>query len=192
MREMTHLRRQSQFPSLCFSSFFQLHLPFPLTGGYECRFSAPRPFRREPDSARLSPFALSSECSYFTPFFLASAPRSRSGRWGFYGLRLFVRFSSISGLRRRRRGVPNRLATSSHDPATLAHLRDGRDQRPGGLPPGPQAALPLIMREMAHLRFHDALSLFIPLLSRSGRLMDSQAASVRTLITPPSSLSPRR
>ena len=84
MREMTHLRRQSQFPSLCFSSFFQLHLPFPLTGGYECRFSAPRPFRREPDSARLSPFALSSECSYFTPFFLASAPRSRSGRWGFY------------------------------------------------------------------------------------------------------------
>ena len=69
---------------------------------------------------------------------------------------------------------------------------DGRDQPPGGLPPGPQAALPLIMHEMAHLRFHDALSLFIPLLSRSGRLMDSQAASVRTLITPPSSLSPRR
>ena len=29
---------------------------------------------------------------------------------------------------------------------------DGRDQPPGGLPPGPQAALPLIMHEMTHLR----------------------------------------
>ena len=70
---------------------------------------------------------------------------------------------------------------------------DGRDQRPGRGPPArPAGCFALIMHEMAHLRFHDALSLFIPLLSRSGRLMDSQAASVRTLITPPSSLSPRR
>ena len=75
MREMTHLRRQSQFPSLCFSSFFQLHLPFPLTGGYECRFSAPRPFRREPDCARLSPLRpLSSDVATSPPSFLPQRP----------------------------------------------------------------------------------------------------------------------
>ena len=51
MRGMGHQRRRSQFSPLCFSSFFQLHLPFSLTGGYKCRFSfsAPRPFTRESD-----------------------------------------------------------------------------------------------------------------------------------------------
>ena len=50
---------------------------------------------------------------------------------------------------------------------------DGRDQRPGRGPPArPAGCFALIMHEMAHLRFHDSLSLFVPLLSRSYRSID--------------------
>jgi len=74
----------------------------------KCRFSfsAPRTFTLEPDCTCFSSLTV------YLPFpFHVRTSKSitliGSRHWGFYGSRLQVRFSSISGLCRRRMGVPS-------------------------------------------------------------------------------------